>query len=76
MHYVAFRHKRMLISAGVNRGRHRQFTPSRVCRAWKRGCACSKLESDVLMMEAAENWNRCDTANLLDPAKIRSIFLQ
>jgi DNA modification methylase len=39
-------------------------------------CAYSKLESDILMMETAEDWNRCDAANLLDPAKIRSIFLQ
>lgn len=26
------------------------------------------------MMEPAEDWNRCDAVNLLDPAKIRSIF--
>ncbi len=37
--------------------------------------AYSKLESDILMMEPAEDWNRFDAANVLDPA-IRSIFLQ
>jgi ppGpp synthetase/RelA/SpoT-type nucleotidyltranferase len=40
------------------------------------GCAYSKLESDVLMMEPAEDRNRCDAANLLRHAKIRSIFIQ
>jgi len=36
--------------------------------------AYSKLESDVLIMEPAEDRNQCDAANLLDPAKIRSIL--
>jgi len=39
-------------------------------------CAYSKLESDTLMTDPAEDWNRFDAANLLDPAKIRSVFLQ
>jgi hypothetical protein len=50
-----------------------QLWPSLKCAS---RCAYSKLESDVLMMEPAEDWNRCDAAYLLDPAKIRSIFLQ
>ena len=33
-------------------------------------CAYSKLESDVLMMQPAENWYRCDAPDLLRPAKI------
>ena len=28
------------------------------------------------MIKSAEDWNRCDAAYLLDPAKIRRIFLQ
>ncbi len=28
------------------------------------------------MMEPAEDWYRCDAADLLRPAKIRSIFVQ
>ena len=28
------------------------------------------------MMQLAEDWNHCDTAELLRPAKIRSIFMQ
>jgi hypothetical protein len=40
------------------------------------GCAYSKLESEVLMMEPAKDWNRGDTADLLSPTKIWSIFLQ
>jgi len=34
------------------------------------------LNPDVLMMKSAEDWNRCDAAYLLDPAKIRRIFLR
>jgi hypothetical protein len=39
-------------------------------------CAYSKLNPDVLMMKPAEDWYRCDAAELLRPAKIRSIFIQ
>lgn len=28
------------------------------------------------MVQPAKDWNRCDTADLLRPAKIRSIFSQ
>jgi hypothetical protein len=34
------------------------------------------LDPDVLMMEPAEDWYRCDAAGLLRPSKIRSIFIQ
>ena len=34
------------------------------------------LKPEVLMMELAEDRYRRDTADLLDPAKIRSIFVQ
>jgi hypothetical protein len=33
------------------------------------------LNPDVLMMEPAEHWYRCDAAELLRPAKIWSIFI-
>jgi hypothetical protein len=28
------------------------------------------------MMQPAEDWNRCDTTDLLLPPKVRSIFIQ
>ena len=34
------------------------------------------LEPDLLMMQPAQDWNRGDTADLLSPTKIWSIFLQ
>jgi hypothetical protein len=34
------------------------------------------LNSDVLMMEPAEDWYRSDAAHLLDPSKIWNIFIQ
>ena len=34
------------------------------------------LNPDVLMVDTAEDWYRCDAAELLRPAKIRSIFIQ
>jgi hypothetical protein len=34
------------------------------------------LNPDVLVMEPTEDWYRCDAADLLRPAKIRSIFVQ
>jgi hypothetical protein len=34
------------------------------------------LNPDVLMMEPAEDWYRCDAAELLRPPKIRSILIQ
>jgi len=34
------------------------------------------LNPDVLMMEPAEDWHRCDAAKLLRPPKIRNIFIQ
>ena len=34
------------------------------------------LNPDVLMMEPAEDWYRCDAADLLRPPKIWSIFIQ
>jgi hypothetical protein len=34
------------------------------------------LKPDVLMIEPAKDWYRRDTADLLGPAKIRSIFIQ
>jgi len=38
--------------------------------------AHDQLNPDVLMMEPAEDWNRCDTAGLLRTAKIWGIFIQ
>jgi|SRR5208282_422208 len=38
--------------------------------------ASQNLNPDVLMMKPAKDWNRCDTADLLRPAKIRSISVQ
>jgi hypothetical protein len=34
------------------------------------------LNPDVLMVEPAEDWYRCDAAELLRPPKIRSVFIQ
>ena len=34
------------------------------------------LKPDILMMQPAEDWNRCDAADLLRRPKIRSIFIQ
>jgi hypothetical protein len=34
------------------------------------------LNPDVLMMDSAKDWYRCDTADLLGPVEIRSIFVQ
>ena len=34
------------------------------------------LKPDVLMMEPAEDWYRCDAADLVRPPKIWSIFIQ
>lgn len=39
-------------------------------------CACSKLKPDILMMRPANNWKRCDAADLLRPPEIRCIFIQ
>jgi hypothetical protein len=33
------------------------------------------LNTDVLMMETAEDWYRCNAAELLRPPKIRSVFI-
>ena len=34
------------------------------------------LNPDILMMEPAEDWYRCDSADILSRPKIRSIFIQ
>ena len=34
------------------------------------------LNSDILMMESAEDWYRCDAAELLRASKIRRILVQ
>lgn len=34
------------------------------------------LKPDVLMMQPPRIWNRCDTADVLRPAKIRSVSIQ
>ena len=39
-------------------------------------CLFKTLNPDVLMMEPAEDWYRCDAPDLLDPAKIWSISIQ
>jgi hypothetical protein len=34
------------------------------------------LNRDVLMMQPAKGWQRCDAAELLPPPKIRSILVE
>jgi hypothetical protein len=34
------------------------------------------LNSDILMMHPAENWNRCDRTDPLRPPKVRNIFMR
>jgi hypothetical protein len=41
-----------------------------------RAVPIQNLNSDVLMMEPAEDWYRCSAAVLLSPSKIWSIFVQ
>jgi hypothetical protein len=40
------------------------------------GVRIQNLNPEVLMMEPAEDWHRCDATELLRPPKIRSIFIQ
>ncbi len=49
--------------------------PHRKTDGWSYAYSKSKPGPDVLMMQFAEDWNHCDTAELLRPAKIRSIFI-
>jgi len=34
------------------------------------------LNPDILMMQPAKDWNRCDASELLGAPKVRSIFIQ
>jgi hypothetical protein len=34
------------------------------------------LNPDILMMQPAKDWNRCDASGLLRAPKVRSIFIQ
>ena len=43
---------------------------------FKAAVPTQNLKPDILMMEPAEDWLRCDAADLLRPPKIRSIFIQ
>ena len=40
------------------------------------GVPIQNLNADVLMMKAAEDWNRADTADFLRTPKIRNISIQ
>ena len=40
------------------------------------GCPCRKLHPDVLVMQSAQDWHRQNTADRLDGAGYRRIFIQ